>query len=297
MDISAEVLGALDTSIRTQFNVSVAGADTTYQRVAMTVPSNTRSNSYPKLREIGGMREWVGERQVDRLESDAFTIVNKLYENTIVVPRTDIEDDQYGLHARTAGDFGQAAAELPDELVWELLPTGFTATHYDGQFFFDTDHPVEDEHGVEQSVSNFGGGAGTAWYLIDTSRSIKPVIFQDRTAAEITPKMSLTDDNVFFRDEYLWGARRRCNVGFGAWQLIYASRQTLNAANYAAARTAMLSMRGHKGRKINLRPNLLVVPPSLEGAAREILMAERDAAGATNVWRNTADLHVENRLT
>ena len=28
----------------------------------------------------------------------------------------------------------------------------------------------------------------------------------------------------------------------------------------------------------------------------ELLMAERNAAGATNVWRNSAELHVETRL-
>ena len=59
----------------------------------------------------------------------------------------------------------------------------------------------------------------------------------------------------------------------------------------------MMSMRGHRGRKLNLKPKLLVVPPSLEGAAREILLNERDANGATNKWRNTAELHVEGRLT
>ncbi len=153
------------------------------------------------------------------------------------------------------------------------------------------------ELGVEVSVSNFQGGSGAAWYLIDDSRAIKPMIFQDREAAKITPKTNLTDDNVFFQDEFVWGAKRRCAAGFGAWQLVYASRQTLNAANYALARAAMLAMRGHKGRKLNLKPKLLVVPPSLEGAAREILLNERDSSGATNKWRNTAELHVEGRLT
>lgn len=296
MDLNAAALTAINTAITTAFNVSLTGVETTYGRIAMTVMSSTRANVYPKLAEIPAMREWIGSRHVHRLEQDGFTVENRRFENTIAVPVDDIADDQYGMYSTLAADFGQTAAELPDDLVWEQLAKGFATTHYDGQFFFDTDHPVEDENGVVQSVSNFGGGSGAAWYLIDTTRVIKPIIFQDRQPAQITPLTNLTDPNVFNLDEFQWGAKRRCAAGFGAWQTAYASKQALTAANYAAARTAMMSMRGHRGRKLNIRPTLLVVSSANEGAAREILSAERNAAGATNVWRNTADLHVETRL-
>lgn len=297
MDITRAALASLNVAITTAFNTRLTGVETTFGRIAMTVQSSTRHQAYPKLSELGPMREWVGERYVERLESDGFVITNRKFEKTVSVPVDDISDDQYGIYTPVVSDMGQVAAELPDDLVWEHLEKGFTTTHYDWQFFFDTDHPVENEAGIEVSVSNFQGGSGAAWYLIDDSRPIKPVIFQDREKAKIVAKTSLTDENVFNQDEFVWGAKRRCAAGFGAWQLAYGSRQTLNAANYALARAAMLSMRGHRGRKLNLKPKLLVVPPSLEGVAREILLNERDANGATNKWRNTAELHVESRLT
>lgn len=297
MDINRAALLALNTAFTTAFNTRLTGTETTYGRIAMTVPSSTRHQSYPKLSELGPMREWVGERYVERLERDGFTITNRKFEKTIAVAADDISDDQIGLFTPIVNDMGQVAAELPDDLVWDQLERGFTAEHYDGQMFFDTDHPVMNALGVEASVSNFGGGTGAAWYLIDDSRSIKPLIFQDREAARITAKTNLNDDNVFWQDEFVWGAKRRCAAGFGAWQLAYASRQPLTPDSYEAARAAMGAMVGHRGRKLNLRPRLLVVPSTLEGAGREILMAERNAAGATNVWRNSAELHVENRLT
>lgn len=297
MDITHANLAGLNTGFQTAFNERLTGVETTYARVAMTVRSMTRETAYPRLSDLPAMREWVGERFVNQLTIDGFSIRNRKFENTVSVPVDMIKDDQYGVFAPLFADLGQTAAELPDDLVWEQLASGFATVHYDGQFFFDTDHPVENEDGVVASVSNFGGGAGTAWYLLDVTRVIKPLIFQDREAAMLTSKTSLTDDNVFYSDEFVWGAKRRCAAGFGAWQLAYASRQPLTAANYEAARSAMLGMRGHRGRKLTLRPGLLVVPPALEGAAREILMAERDAAGATNVWRGTAELHVENRLS
>lgn len=297
MDITQAALAAINTAFNTAFNERLTGTETTYGRIAMTVMSTTRNQAYPKLSELGPMREWVGERFIERLETDGFTIRNRKFEKTVAVQVDDISDDQVGVYAPLVSDMGQTAAELPDDLVWEQLEKGFATEHYDGQMFFDTDHPVEDKTGNEISVSNFQGGAGAAWYLIDDSRAIKPLIFQDREPAKITPKTSLTDDNVFMQDEFIWGAKRRAASGFGAWQLIYASRQALTPDNYAAARAAMIGAKGHRGRKLNLKPKLLVVPSSLEGAAREILMAERNDAGATNVWRNSAELHVEGRLT
>lgn len=297
MDITRASLAALNVAMTTAFNTRLTGVETTYQRIAMTVQSTTRHQAYPKLSEMGPMREWVGERFVERLEADGFVITNRKFEKTVGVPVDDISDDQYGIYTPLVSDMGQTAAELPDDLVWEQLEKGFATTHYDGQNFFDTDHPVEGENGGEISVSNFQGGTGAAWYLIDDSRAIKPMIFQDREAAKITPKTNLTDDNVFFQDEFIWGAKRRCASGFGAWQLAYASRQPLTPENYAAARAAMIWMRGHRGRKLNLKPKLLVVPAPLEGAGRDILLNERDENGATNKWRNTAELHVEGRLT
>lgn len=296
MDLNAASLAALNLAFTTAFNTSLTGVETTYGRVAMTVNSTTRTQSYPKLSEIPGMREWLGDRVINRFQVDGFQITNRKFENTIAVGVDDIADDQIGMYSTLVSDFGQTAAELPDDLVWEQIAAGFTTTHYDGQFFFDTDHPVEDEDGVEQSVSNLTAGGGPAWYLIDTSRVVKPFIFQDRERAQLVARTNLSDANVAYQDEYQWLAKRRCAAGFGAWQLVHASKATLNATNYAAARKAMLEMRGHRGRKLNLRPNLLVVSPANEGAARDILLAERTAAGATNTWRNTADLHVENRL-
>jgi phage major head subunit gpT-like protein len=51
-------------------------------------------------------------------------------------------------------------------------------------------------------------------------------------------------------------------------------------------------MKGDHARPLGIRPTHLVVPPSLEGQALEILNAERDAAGATNVYKGTAQLIV-----
>ncbi len=64
---------------------------------------------------------------------------------------------------------------------------------------------------------------------------------------------------------------------------------------YKTARSSMMSLTNSKGRPLNLVPDLLVVPPALEAAARDILVADF-INGTKNTMRGTAKLHVEPRL-
>ena len=73
-------------------------------------------------------------------------------------------------------EIGQTARRHPEKLIFGLRAPGFATHCYDGRLFFDTDHPVTDAAGAITQVSNFQGGAGTAWYLLDTSRSIRLII-------------------------------------------------------------------------------------------------------------------------
>lgn len=161
-----------------------------------------------------------------------------------------------------------------------------------GQTFFDTDHPVADAAGVVASVSNMQAGAGDAWYLLDTSRGIKPVIWQQREDYTFTALTQDNDPHVFLNDEYVYGVRARANAGFGLWQLAFGSKATLDATNYAAARAAMMNIRADGGRVLGVRPTVMVVPPALEDAALRILNTEHESGGGSNPWKGTADLIV-----
>lgn len=292
MIINSGNLRTLYTGFSAAFQGAFAGTQPMWNRVALRAPSSTRSNEYGWMGQLPQIREWLGDRVVQNLDTHDYTIRNKSYELTIGVKRPDIEDDNLGVYSTLFGEMGRAAAVFPDKLVFDLLKNGFSTLCYDGQNFFDTDHPVLDENGTAASVSNSGGGAGTGWYLLDTSRMIKPLIFQDRKPFEFVRMDAATDEVVFSRDEYRYGVDGRCNAGFGLWQLAYGSKQTLDAAAYAAARGAMMAMKGDYGRPLGIMPNLLVVPPALEGAAREVLQAERTSGGETNIWRNTAEMLV-----
>lgn len=177
--------------------------------------------------------------------------------------------------------------------MFALLNSGFTTNCCDGQFFFDTDHPVELEAGAATvPVSNSQGGAGTPWFLLDTSQAIKPIMWQEREKYEFQSITSSNDPHVFINDQFLYGVRARVNAGFGLWQLAYGSKQALTDVNYAAARAAMMSFKGDGGRVLGVNPTVLVVPPALEAAALALLNTEYGTGGISNPWKDTAELIV-----
>jgi phage major head subunit gpT-like protein len=287
MIINKGTLSALFTGFNSQFQAGFATAQSDYAQVAMTVPSNTKQETYGWLGKTTQFREWLGDRVIQNLESHDYTIKNKDFENTVGVDRNDILDDTLGVYSPILAQLGQDAAVHPDQLVFSLLKAGFTNLCFDGQPFFNASHPV----GASTS-SNFATGAATPWYLLDTTRVIKPLILQKRQEYKFTSLQNDTDENVFMRKQFIYGVDARVNVGYGLWQLAFGSKVALDTTSYADARTKMMSQLNDNGQPMGIRPTLLVVPPSLEGAALAILNAEMTGSGNTNVLRNTAQLLV-----
>ncbi|HRD86153.1 MAG TPA: Mu-like prophage major head subunit gpT family protein [Rubrivivax sp.] len=267
-------------------------APSMYEQIATVVPSTAAEEHYGWLGTMPRMREWLGDRVVQSLSSSDYTIKNKPYEVTIGVDRDHIEDDRLGVYRPMIQMLAQEAKTHPDELVFGLLAAGFATLCWDGQYFFDTDHPVRAADGSMTTWSNSGGGAGTAWYLLDLSRPIKPLIFQKRRDYTFVAMDKPDDESVFSRKEFRYGIDARCNVGYGLPHMAYASKQTLDATNYAAARAALGSVKGDGGKVLAFRGTHLIVPPSLEKAGAEVLTAARTTNGADNVMVGTAKLVV-----
>ena len=290
MIINRANLSIAFTGFKASFQKAFDGAAIDYGQIVLEVPSSTSQEAYAWLGQTTGFREWVGDRVIQSIKQHDYTIKNRTFENTVSVPREAYEDDQFGIYSPLMAQLGQDSKEHPAELVYDALKNGFTQTCYDGQNFFDTDHPVLNKAGEETSVSNTAGGSGAPWFLLDTSRVIRPLILQKRKPYNFVSKDKEDDDNVFFKKEYIYGVDARLNVGYGLWQLAYASKQELTAENFNTAYAAMQGMKGDNGRPLGLRPKLLVVPPSLRATAMEIVKAERNAAGATNINRDVVDV-------
>ncbi len=286
--VTPTILTALNTGVKKNFQDGYAQRRATsfWDKVATLIPSTTSSNTYGWLGDFPQLREWVGARVIRDMKASGYSIENKLYEATLGVQRTQIEDDQYGHFGPVAMSMGQEAAQHPDRLVQAVVNAAGASTCYDGQYFFDTDHPVYanvDGTGAVTTVSNVEAGAGAAWYLLDCSKVLKPFIFQERTKPELEMKFDpSTSDAVFTRDQYQWGIRYRCNAGYGFWQLARKSQAVLDGASFEAGRTAMRTQKGDGGRPLGIVPNILLVPPSLEAVADRVVNVKTLTGGGDN---------------
>ncbi|HCM0807701.1 hypothetical protein HJ153_01975 [Vibrio parahaemolyticus] len=282
MKTSGANLSVLYTAVKTNFQMGRQGYTQLWPKIATLVPSTTSVETYAWLGEFSRLREWIGERQINRMKSHGYTLPNKKFEATEGIPRDYVEDDTYGVLMPKFQDMGYAAATHPDEMLFALLLAGFTNPCYDGQNFFDTDHPVGDE-GQEQSVSNMQAGAGDAWFLLDTNRPLKPLIYQRRKDYNLNNKTDASNsDHVYMLDEFLYGVDARGNWGFGFWQQAFASKADLTDANFDDAMKTMMSFKSDKGRPLGIMPNLLIVGPSNRSTAKKVIDAENKAQGESN---------------
>lgn len=301
--VTDSILSGLRTGFNAAYKRGAGRAPGHWQKVATRIPSTSASNTYGWLGQFPKLTEWVGDRAVKDMKEHGYVVTNKLYEGTVGVKRTDIEDDNLGIYAPMFEEMGYAAATHPDELVFGLLGKGFSTNCYDGQFFFDKDHPVAvnvDGTGGNATVSNLIDAAEspeskTPWYLLDVSRTLKPLIFQERTSPELQAITDGKNDTVFMKDQYLYGVRYRCNVGFGFWQQAVAVRDDLTAANFEKALGLMQSFQADGGRPLGLGTGgkagtLLVVPPPLYAAARKLIAVELVSGGESNPWYDAATI-------
>jgi phage major head subunit gpT-like protein len=301
LQVTFPVLTSINNAVNTAYNVQIDAVDSVYTEFSSETNSTGAAEVYPRLDLISGLREWIGDRVVQQLGLHTFSITNRLFEETISVLRTDIEDDKYGFLGQAAQQLGQNAGELPDLLAAQLLIAGNTIPCYDGQNFFDPSHPQYDKYGNATTVANYfpgsGGNIGPAWYLFDTRKVIKPMIHQKRRPFEIIPKFSMTDPSVFFNKEFVWGVDGRMNMGFGIWDLAAMSTLPLTAANFNIVRTAMMSHHKPNGAPLNIKPTIWVGPSTLYGTAKKLFEGEYDLDStnviASNPWKGACRV-VEN---
>ncbi len=290
MLLNSASLMALNTALSASFNQGFEGAESHFEKIAMIVPSTKGSNTYAWLGTTTTFREWIGDRVIQNLKDYDYTIKNKDFENTVAVKVNDIKDDDIGIYKPIVENLGRDARLHPDELVFGLLKNGTTEKCYDGKPFFSANHPGIGSDGKMGNVSNYQTGDKPAWYLLDTSRPIKPIIYQEREKYNFVAKDDVKDDNVFKRKEILYGVDGRGNVGFGLWQMAYASKADLTAENFEKAYAAMRSYKSENGKPCGVRPTILVVPPALRSKAMQIVTADKLANGADNPNKNLVEV-------
>jgi phage major head subunit gpT-like protein len=157
MLINAGTIQNIFINLKTTFMKVFDATPAVWQKIATRVPSTGAQNDYSWLQNFPAMKRWLDEKVVKALKALKYVLVNDDFEATVEVDRNHIEDDQVGIYAPQAEMAGFSAKQFPDEGVMAVVSAGFTEKCYDGQYFYDTDHPVVDPATKQPvSVSNKG---------------------------------------------------------------------------------------------------------------------------------------------
>ncbi|MGD8172145.1 Mu-like prophage major head subunit gpT family protein [Vibrio sp. TRT 21S02] len=293
MATEAQVIEALQATMSAAYTRGLNAANPQWSMVATRVPSSGAQNFYGWLKDLPGIVEWTGDRQLADLGKHGYAIPNKTWESSISISRDEVDDDQIGHYSVIAQNYGDQVAYFPDTLVYPLLAAGFTTLCYDGQNYFDTDHPLETTPATTFSnvVGNPATDTGEPWFLIDDTKVLKPIVYQERRPF-VFKNMNPNEEYTWFNNKYAAGVDGRCNVGFSFPQLAIGSKAALTEANYEEAKKLLQTMKKVDGTPIGVRATKLVVGPGNDAAAKKLISRMLIEGGDSNIYYNDVEIVV-----
>ena len=155
MDINRQNMNELFLGFQQIFKRGFEAADLEYRKFSTEVRSTTAVEVYPFLEQFGGMREWIGDRQLKNVSSQKKKVANRDFEDTVIVRKNDIEDDKYGLYSSLIQDLGTAANSIWGELAYQALLGGDVDTWVDELPFFSAAR----KYGEDSTIDNLGTAA------------------------------------------------------------------------------------------------------------------------------------------
>jgi phage major head subunit gpT-like protein len=141
--LRSSVLDPFFLNLDTLYQQGYMSGLSTYEQWSQTVMSNGKSTVHGWMDKFPKLREWIGPRVVETVVAQNYSLVNKKFELTVGVSRTDIEDDLLNLYGPIAQMMGMQAREWPDDQMTPVLEAGTTATTFDGFPFFSPSHPID----------------------------------------------------------------------------------------------------------------------------------------------------------
>ena len=252
------------TELDTFFDKGLNTTDTHYTTVATVLKGGNVWSMYKLIKSSSAIKRMIDEELLDAINKHGcyeYTL-HKDFKETVHVDSSNMDCDDIDVYESFVRELGRRTALVPDQLVFRLLSRGTLEKCYDNKPFFSTDHPVG-----SSTISNLDEGNGIAWYLLDCSAPLKPLMYQEHRAPELN-KFSTAEDTYV---SCLYSASLRCSAKFGFWQMAYCSKKPLNIENFNKAYVSMQYFTDNDGIPLNITPTHLVVPPSLEREARMVL--------------------------
>ncbi len=158
----------------------------TLEELATIIPSTGASVDHAWLNQVRAMREWLGDRLIRKITGAKLIVLNRNFENTVEVPRTAIEDDQYGTFTPLIGMMGSSAASIWMQLGIDALVTN--GNWADGNPFFCSGRDLSpDEEDITTVITNGVTTALTSDALKAAIAAMGGWVLHGGEPAEVTP--------------------------------------------------------------------------------------------------------------
>jgi phage major head subunit gpT-like protein len=140
--------------------------------IGMSVTSDQDSETYRWLAALPAMREWLGGRNVNRLEVHEQIIRNKRWEASLQMSREELRRDKTDQIQLRINELAARASQHWAKLLTDLVEAGATTASYDGANFFSNAH-IEGEYGSQDNLL----GASAATPASPTAAEMETAIF------------------------------------------------------------------------------------------------------------------------
>lgn len=205
-------------TMRTEFiNTYGSVADPTpLDKVLQVIPSTTKVENYSHLYPAPGVAEFAGSRRFVRIGESSYRVANKTYDSSFSVKLEDIEDDQVGGYKLKSTELAMKVKNWPKMAGLIALANGGTDLCFDGTAFFADSHTIgTGDNNIAFTAAGNNDSATHYIYALYTGGPIKPLFWQDRTAAKLYTDAG-TESSQKAREVRYW-ADLRGAMGYGYW--------------------------------------------------------------------------------
>jgi phage major head subunit gpT-like protein len=154
MIINGATLESLRVGLQATFQTAFDETTPEWERFAQRMQTTNDTESFNWLEGMPTVKQWVDDAQFETFSADTWEISWEKWQAGIVVAREDIVDDKLGNVLPRIGDLGAVVRRHPGVRLFQKLKAGDSQVCFDGEYFFDTDHPGSQSNKITGALTS-----------------------------------------------------------------------------------------------------------------------------------------------
>lgn len=148
MEVTSQALTSFFTQNEVRFGQALSAVEKWTPELATVIPSGTTQNVYAWMDRIPILRQWIGNRIINAVSTQARTVVNLPFELTDALLKEDVMNDNFGLFSMNLQFMAMQAGKWSDQQIANYIVNcaasgaATPVNGFDGVPFFSTAHPT-----------------------------------------------------------------------------------------------------------------------------------------------------------